>query len=124
MTTIQDGKILIATTPSICGWRIVHYYGLVAGEAIIGANIFRDIFAGVRDVVGGRSATYERGLAEAREIASAEIRQRTKQLGGNAIVGADIDYEVINSMLMVSISGTAVRIEPEANEPDHSAGSD
>ena len=113
MTTIQDGKILIVTTPGIRGWQIVHYCGLVAGEAIIGANIFRDIFAGVRDIVGGRSATYERGLAEAREIASAEIRQRTQKLGGNAIVGADIDYEVINSMLMVSISGTAVRIEPE-----------
>jgi uncharacterized protein YbjQ (UPF0145 family) len=114
MTTIQDGKLLIATTPSVQGWRIVHYSGIVAGEAIIGANIFRDIFATVRDIVGGRSGTYERALAEAREIASDEARQRALQLKCNAIVSADIDYEVINGMLMVALSGTAVRIEPEA----------
>lgn len=117
MATIKDGKILISTTPSIQGWRISHYCGLVAGEAIIGANIFRDIFAGVRDIVGGRSATYERGLAEARELASGEIRERAKRMGGNAIVSADVDYEVINQMLMVSISGTAVVIEPDGESP-------
>jgi uncharacterized protein YbjQ (UPF0145 family) len=114
MTTIQDGKLLIATTPSVQGWRIVHYSGIVAGEAIIGANIFRDVFATVRDIVGGRSGIYERALAEAREIASDEARQRALQLKCNAIVSADIDYEVINGMLMVALSGTAVRIEPEA----------
>jgi uncharacterized protein YbjQ (UPF0145 family) len=113
MTTIQDGKLLISTTPGIHGWRIVHYSGIVAGEAIIGANIFRDVFATVRDIVGGRSGTYERALAEAREIASDEARQRALQLKCNAIVSADIDYEVINGMLMVALSGTAVRIEPE-----------
>jgi uncharacterized protein YbjQ (UPF0145 family) len=113
MATIQDGKILISTTPSIQGWHIVHYSGMVAGEAIIGANIFRDIFASLTDIVGGRSGTYERALAEAREVASEEIRQRALQLKCNAIVSADIDYEVIHSMMMVSISGTAVRIEPE-----------
>lgn len=113
-TTIQNGVILIATTPSIRGWTIVHYGGLVAGEAIIGANIFRDLFAGVRDIVGGRSSTYERGLGEAREIASAEIRRRTMTMGCNAVVSASVDYEIINGMLMVSISGTAVRIEPES----------
>jgi uncharacterized protein YbjQ (UPF0145 family) len=113
MTTIESGKMLITTAPSVAGWRIVHHYGLVAGEAIIGANIFRDLFAGIVDIVGGRSTTYERGLAEAREIASTEIRRRAQELSANAIISADIDYEVVNQMLMVSISGTAVQIEPD-----------
>lgn len=113
MPTIPEDDILISTTPSISGWKVTHYYGLVAGEAIIGANIFRDLFAGIRDIVGGRSGSYERGMAEAREIASAEIRKKTAQLGGNAVLSADVDYEVINNMLMVSISGTAVRLQQE-----------
>ncbi len=114
-TSIEGGKLLITTTPDIAGWRIVHYYGLVAGEAIIGANIVRDFFAGVRDIVGGRSATYERGLGEARQIASDIIRKRAELTGANAIVGGKVDYEVIHRMLMVSISGTAVRIEQVPN---------
>jgi uncharacterized protein YbjQ (UPF0145 family) len=83
----------------------------VTGEAIIGANIFRDLFASVRDIVGGRSATYERGLAEARDLALKEMQQKAVALGANAVIAVDIDYEVMgqgNGMLMVSASGTAV----------------
>ena len=87
------------------------YIGVVTGEAIIGANVFRDMFAAVRDIVGGRSATYERALAEAREVALAEMGKRAEALGANAVIGIDLDYEVLgqsNGMLMVSCSGTAV----------------
>ena len=87
------------------------YLGVVTGEAIIGANVFRDMFAAVRDIVGGRSATYERALAEARETAMKEMQARAQELGANAIIGIDLDYEVLgqaNGMLMVSVSGTAV----------------
>jgi uncharacterized protein YbjQ (UPF0145 family) len=102
------------TTPGIDGKRITKYCGVVAGEAIMGANLFKDLFAGVRDLVGGRSATYERELQRAREIALQELQDRAKELGANAVVGIDLDYEVLgqgNSMLMVSASGTAVVVE-------------
>ena len=104
----------VTTTPSLEGRRIVRYLGIVAGEAIMGANVFKDLFAGVRDIVGGRSGTYERELQRAREIALDELEQRARALGANAVVGVDLDYEVLgqgNSMLMVSASGTAVVVE-------------
>jgi uncharacterized protein YbjQ (UPF0145 family) len=104
----------MTTTPSIEGHRIVRYCGVIAGEAILGANLFKDLFAGIRDLVGGRSATYERELQRARDIAFEELRERAAALGANAVVGIDLDYEVLgqsNGMLMVSASGTAVVIE-------------
>lgn len=103
--------MLLSTTSLIEGRSVTQYLGVVTGEAIIGANIFRDMFATVRDIVGGRSATYERGLAEARNTAMAEMQERAQQLGANAVIGIDIDYEVLgqnNGMLMVAVSGTAV----------------
>jgi uncharacterized protein YbjQ (UPF0145 family) len=101
----------ITTTPDIEGKRITRYCGVVAGEAILGANLFKDLFAGIRDLVGGRSAAYEAELQRAREIALREMEERAREMGANAIVGVDLDYEVLgtgNSMLMVSASGTAV----------------
>lgn len=106
--------MIVTTTPSIEGKRIVDYRGVVAGEAIVGANIFRDIFAAVTDIVGGRSGAYESALRDAREVALTDIKEAAREAGGNAIVGVDIDYEVIGkngSMLMVSVSGTAVVVE-------------
>lgn len=106
--------MLITTTPQVEGRRIVEYRGIVAGEAILGANLFKDLFAGIRDLVGGRSATYERELQSARDIALEELQERALQLGANAVVGVDLDYEVLgqgNGMLMVSVSGTAVVLE-------------
>jgi uncharacterized protein YbjQ (UPF0145 family) len=106
--------MLITTTPNIEGKRITKYCGVVAGEAILGANLFKDLFAGIRDLVGGRSATYERELQKARDIAMLELQQRAQELGANAVVGIDLDYEVLgkdNGMLMVSASGTAVFVE-------------
>ena len=106
--------IIITTTPGIEGRRVVRYAGLVTGEAILGANVFKDLFAGIRDIVGGRSATYERELQSARDIAVTELRQSAAELGANAVVGVDIDYETVGgsgSMLMVSVSGTAVVVE-------------
>jgi uncharacterized protein YbjQ (UPF0145 family) len=103
--------MILTTTSVIEGKPVSRYLGIVTGEAIIGANIFRDMFASVRDIVGGRSATYERGLAEARELALGEMRQRAVALGANAVIAVDLDYEVLgqgNGMLMVSASGTAV----------------
>lgn len=103
--------MLITTTPNVEGKTITRYCGVVAGEAILGANLFKDLFAGIRDLVGGRSATYERELQKAREIALQELQERALELGANAVVGIDLDYEVIGqngSMLMVSASGTAV----------------
>ena len=103
--------MLLTTTPTVEGQRISRYCGVVCGEAIMGANIFKDLFAGLRDIVGGRSATYERELQRAREIALQELGARAAELGANAVVGIDIDYEVMgreNGMLMVSASGTAV----------------
>jgi uncharacterized protein YbjQ (UPF0145 family) len=106
--------MLVTTTPNIEGKKIVKYCGVIAGEAILGANVFKDLFASVRDIVGGRSATYEKELQRAREIAVAELQERAAALGANAVVGVDLDYEVLgqgNSMLMVSASGTAVVVE-------------
>lgn len=104
--------MIITTTPSIEGHRITAYHGIAVGEAILGANVFRDLFAGIRDIVGGRSSAYERSLQEARETALGELEARAARLGGNAVVGVDLDYEVVGeSMLMVSASGTAVTIE-------------
>lgn len=102
--------MIVTTTPSIEGYQIADYKGIVTGEAIMGANIVRDLFAGITDIVGGRSGAYEAKLADAREAALAEMEQRARSLGANAIVGVDLDYEVINNMLMVSASGTAVVI--------------
>jgi len=104
----------LTTTPSIDGRRITKYCGVIAGEAILGANLFKDLFAGIRDLVGGRSATYEKELQRARDIALQELQQRAQELGANAVVGIDLDYEVLgqaNGMLMVSASGTAVVVE-------------
>jgi uncharacterized protein YbjQ (UPF0145 family) len=103
-----------STTPSLEGRRITAYLGVVTGEAIIGANIVRDLFATVRDIVGGRSATYEKALGEAREVAMREMTQAATDLGASAIVGIDLDYEVLgqnNGMLMVAVSGTAVKTD-------------
>lgn len=106
--------MLLTTTPTIEGKKIVRYCGVITGEAILGANVFKDLFAGIRDIVGGRSATYERELQRARDIAMRELEERANQAGANAVVGIDLDYEVLgkdNGMLMVSASGTAVVVE-------------
>lgn len=101
-----------STTPNLEGYSIVEYCGVVTGEAILGANIFRDIFAGIRDIVGGRSGAYEKELRKAREIAFRELEEQARTLGADAVIGIDIDYETVGkdgSMLMVSVSGTAVK---------------
>ncbi len=106
--------MIVTTTPQIEGRRITRYFGVVAGEAILGANLFKDMFAGIRDLVGGRSATYEKELQRARDIAMKELQERAQEMGANAVVGVDLDYEVLgqgNGMLMVSASGTAVFVE-------------
>ncbi len=106
--------MIITTTPQIDGHPIREYRGVIAGEAIVGANIFRDLFAGLRDIVGGRSASYEKELRSAREMALGELEQAARSVGANAVVGVDLDYEVLgqaNGMLMVSVSGTAVVID-------------
>ena len=103
--------MILTTTPNIEGHTITKYCGIVTGEAILGANLFRDLFASVRDIVGGRSASYEKELHQAREIALAELGEEAAKVGANAIVSIDFDYEVVGqggSMLMVSVSGTAV----------------
>ncbi|MFW8589889.1 heavy metal-binding domain-containing protein [Glaciecola sp. 2405UD65-10] len=105
--------MLITTTNSVEGKSIEQYYGIVIGEAIMGANVFKDLFASIRDIVGGRSGSYEAELTKARKVAFAELQQEALLLGANAVVGVDLDYEVVGqngSMLMVSISGTAVKI--------------
>jgi uncharacterized protein YbjQ (UPF0145 family) len=106
--------MIVTTTPTVEGKRITRYCGIVNGEAILGANVFKDLFAGIRDLVGGRSATYERELQRARDIALQELEQKAVEAGANAVVGVDLDYEVLgqaNGMLMVSASGTAVVTE-------------
>lgn len=108
--------MIVTTTPTVDGRRIREYKGVVTGEAILGANIFRDFFAGITDIVGGRSGAYETELRKARDIAMREMMDDAKKLGGNAVVGADLDYETISmgaggGMLMVSASGTAVVVE-------------
>ncbi len=103
----------VTTTPGIDGRTIGSYLGIVTGEAIVGANIFQDLFANIRDIVGGRSAAYEQELARARTIALEELQAAAQQLGADAVVGVDLDYEVLganNGMLMVSVSGTAVKL--------------
>lgn len=105
--------MLITTTNVIEGKKIGTYHGLVSGEAILGANIFKDFFAGIRDIVGGRSAAYEHELRKAKDIALEEMQAQARSLGANAIIGVDLDYETVGngSMLMVSASGTAVTME-------------
>ena len=103
--------VIVTTTPTIEGRKITGYQGIVTGEAIMGANIFKDLFAGIRDIVGGRSATYERELRRARDVAIDELTAAAAAVGANAVVGVDIDYETVGangSMLMVTASGTAV----------------
>lgn len=102
--------MIVTTTGSVEGRRITEYLGIVTGEAIMGANIVRDLFASVTDIIGGRSGAYEAKLADARETALAEMTDKARSLGANAVVGVDLDYEVIGQMLMVSASGTAVRL--------------
>ncbi len=102
--------MIVSTTPNIEGRPVTTYHGVVVGEAILGANVFRDIFAGITDIIGGRSGAYEESLGRARDTALREMEDRARELGGNAVVGVDLDYEVINNMLMVSASGTAVTL--------------
>jgi uncharacterized protein YbjQ (UPF0145 family) len=104
--------MILTTTPTIEGHRITAYRGIVVGEAILGANVVRDLFAGITDILGGRSGAYEQSLAEARGTALSELEERAREAGGTAVVGVDLDYEVVGqSMLMVSASGTAVVVE-------------
>ncbi|MBC8987088.1 heavy metal-binding domain-containing protein [Pedobacter gandavensis] len=106
--------MLVTTTNSIEGRKVVKYIGLVSGETIIGANIFKDLFASIRDVVGGRSGSYEQVLREAKDTAINEMQQYASALGANAIIGVDLDYETVGSggsMLLVAATGTAVIIE-------------
>ncbi|MBD0267086.1 heavy metal-binding domain-containing protein [Pseudanabaena sp. FACHB-2040] len=107
--------MILTTGPNVEGREIVEYCGLVNGEAILGANIFKDFFAGVRDIVGGRSAGYEKSLRQARTTALQEMTQAAKEMGANAIIAIDVDYESLEinnggNMLMVAVSGTAVRV--------------
>lgn len=105
--------MILTTTSTVDGHAVTRYHGIVTAEVIIGANIFRDLFAGIRDIVGGRSASYERPLKEARKTALDELKGEALALGANGVIGIDFDYEVIGkggSMLMVSASGTAVTV--------------
>ena|SRR5436190_11664946 len=105
--------MIVSTTPTLEGHPIQQYMGVVSGEAILGANLFRDIFAGIRDIVGGRSGSYEEVLKRGRETALAEMADMAQTLGANAVVGVDLDYETVGehgSMLMVTATGTAVRV--------------
>ncbi|NNF29107.1 MAG: heavy metal-binding domain-containing protein [Gemmatimonadetes bacterium] len=106
--------MIITTTPSLEGKPVQEYLGIVTGEAIIGANILKDFMAGIRDIVGGRSAAYEKALRSAREEALREMATEARARNADAVIGVDLDYEVLgtgNGMLMVSVSGTAVRLE-------------
>ena len=105
--------MLLTTTNNIEGKRILKYHGLVSGEAILGANIFKDFFAGIRDIVGGRSSAYEKELRAAKDIAIEEMKNEAINMGGNAVIAIDLDYETLGqgSMLMVTASGTAVTVE-------------
>ena len=106
--------MLVTTTPIIEGKRIIRYYGIVSGETIIGANVFRDFLAGIRDFVGGRSGAYEEVLRQAKDTAIREMEEQAARLGANAVIGVDLDYETVGgsgSMLMVTANGTAVTIE-------------
>lgn len=104
--------MIMSTTPTIQGQEIKEYFGVVTGEAIMGANVFKDFFASITDIVGGRAGAYEKELQRARKIALDEMATEARGLGGNAVVGIDVDYEVIrDGMLMVAASGTAVKLE-------------
>ncbi len=104
--------MLMTTTNNVEGQKITQYHGLVTGEAILGANIFKDFFAGIRDIVGGRSSAYEKELRQAKDIALKEMQVEAENLGGNAVIAIDLDYETVGgSMLMVTASGTAVTLE-------------
>lgn len=105
--------MLVVTTNTIEGKKITKYIGLVSGEAILGANIFKDLFANIRDIVGGRSAAYEQELSKAKSIALGEMSEQARQLGANAVIAVDLDYETVGSgsMLMVAATGTAVFLE-------------
>ncbi|MEG1615970.1 MAG: heavy metal-binding domain-containing protein [Bacteroidales bacterium] len=106
--------MLVTTTNTLEGKRIVKYHGIVTGETIIGANIFRDFFAGIRDIVGGRAGSYEKVLRQAKEAALEEMQDQAMRLGANAVIAVDLDYETVGSegsMLMVTAAGTAVTIE-------------
>ncbi|HLO57144.1 MAG TPA: heavy metal-binding domain-containing protein [Bacteroidales bacterium] len=107
-------NLIVTTTPNLDGKKITRYYGIVSGEAIIGANLFRDLFAGIRDIVGGRSGSYEEVLREAKQNALSEMEENARRMGANAVVGVDLDYETVGSngsMLMVTAAGTAVFVE-------------
>ncbi len=106
--------MLVTTTSSLQDKRIARYLGIVSGETIIGANVFRDFFAGIRDIVGGRSGSYEEVLRQAKDTALKEMQQQAMAMGANAVIGVDLDYETVGSngsMLMVTASGTAVVVE-------------
>ena len=106
--------MIVTTTHNLEGRRVRDYLGVVTGEAVVGANIFRDLMAGIRDIVGGRSGSYEKELRKAREVAFEELEATARERGADAVIGVDLDYEVLgdkNGMLMVSISGTAVRTD-------------
>ncbi len=114
MSFWSKSEMIVTTTPNVEGRRIASYKGIVVGEAILGANLFRDLFANVRDIMGGRSGAYEKSLNEARETALREMEERAGDAGANAVVGVDLDYEVVGKeggMLMVSASGTAVVLD-------------
>jgi uncharacterized protein YbjQ (UPF0145 family) len=112
----QGTNFIVSTTNYLEGYSVRNYLGVVAGEAIIGANIFRDLFAGIRDIIGGRSHSYEQALNEARVIAMDEIKSKAQKIGGNALIGVTIDYETIGGMLMVCVSGTAVTLTPASTK--------
>ena len=106
--------MLLTTTPNIHGREITQYFGIVSGETIIGANLFKDFFAGIRDIVGGRASSYESVLREAKESALQEMSDQAARMGANAVIGIDLDYETVGtngSMLMVTAAGTAVRYQ-------------
>ena len=108
--THERQDMIVTTTTTLDGYAIEEYLGIVNGVAILGVNVVRDLFAGIRDIVGGRSGAYEKELQKARDIALQELRDAAAELGGNAVIGVDIDYETISdSMLMVTASGTAIR---------------
>ena len=112
MLLTTTNALLLTTTNALEGKHITRYYGIVSGETIIGANIFRDFFASIRDIVGGRSGAYEQVLREAKETALREMEEQARQLGANAVIGIDLDYETVGeSMLMVTAAGTAVSVE-------------
>jgi uncharacterized protein YbjQ (UPF0145 family) len=106
--------MIVTTTNTLDGREVAEYLGVVVGEAIMGANVFKDLFAGIRDIVGGRSAAYENELRKAREVALNELQENAAALGADAVIGVDLDYETVGqgaSMLMVNVSGTAVKLK-------------